>query len=224
MLMIRDFSSFFKQMTGTPINSKSGRNMLKQAGIDTNSKQYKAAMKMMSSSAGVGAAVGYTNPHAIKNVMQNFDANGDMKDPVSGLTGLDATGIPMSQRHKIIDIPENAKEEIFQATKRAFQNDYGTGTGDRSYRNEIYTNLQRSLPKENRLKGSWTLQQYEAAYSKAFTDACKQADPTWKPEKGRSLPSGAVESVTREAVESMLVKGNGEFGETLTRKSVNISV
>lgn len=222
MLMIRDFSTMFQQMSGMPINSKGGKNMLKQAGIDTNSKQYKAAMNMMNSSA--GAAVGYTNPQAIKNLMQNFDANGDMKDPVSGLTGLNANGIPMSQRHKIIDIPEKAKEEIFQATKRAFQNDYGTGTGDRSYRNEIYTNLQRSLPKEDRLKGSWTLQQYEEAYERAFTDACKQADPTWKPAKGRSLPAGALDGVTREAVESMLVKGYGEYGETLTRKSVNVSV
>lgn len=222
MLMIRDFSTMFQQMSGMPINSKGGKNMLKQAGIDTNSKQYKAAMNMMSSSA--GAAVGYTNPQAIKNLMQNFDANGDMKDPVTGLTGLNANGIPMSQRHKIIDIPENAREEIFQATKRAFQNDYGIGTGDRSYRNEIYTNLQRSLPKEDRLKGSWTLQQYEEAYEKALTDACKQVDPTWKPTKGRSLPAGALDSVTREAVESTLVKGYGEFGETLTRKSVNISV
>lgn len=222
MLMIRDFSTMFQQMSGMPINSKGGKNMLKQAGIDTNSKQYKAAMNMMSSSA--GAAVGYTNPQAIKNLMQNFDANGDMKDPVTGLTGLNANGIPMSQRHKIIDIPENAREVIFQATKRAFQNDYGTGTGDRSYRNEIYTNLQRSLPKEDRLKGSWTLQQYEEAYEKALTDACKQVDPTWKPTKGRSLPAGALDSVTREAVESTLVKEYGEFGETLTRKSVNISV
>ena len=222
MLMIRDFSTMFQQMSGMPVNSKGGKNMLKQAGIDTNSKQYKAAMKMMTSSA--GAAVGYTNPQAIKNLMQNFDANGDMKDPVSGLTGLVANGIPMSQRHKIIDIPDKAKEEIFQATKRAFQNDYGTGTGDRSYRNEIYTNLQRSLPKEDRLKGSWTLQQYEEAYEKAFTDACKQADPSWKPAKGRSLPAGALDSVTRESVESMLVKGYVEYGEILTRKSVNISV
>ena len=107
MLMIRDFSTMFQQMSGMPINSKGGKNMLKQAGIDTNSKQYKAAMNMMSSSA--GAAVGYTNPQAIKNLMQNFDANGDMKDPVTGLTGLNANGIPMSQRHKIIDIPENRR-------------------------------------------------------------------------------------------------------------------
>ena len=36
------------------------------------------------------------------------------KDPVTGLTGLVANGIPMSQRHKIIDIPDKAKEEIIK--------------------------------------------------------------------------------------------------------------
>ena len=220
MLMIRDLSTMFQQMSGMPINSKGGKNMLKQAGIDTNSKQYKAAVKMMNSSA--GGAVGYTNPQAIKNLMQNFDSNGDMKDPVSGLTGLDATGIPMSKRHKIIDIPEQSREEIFNATKRAFQDDYGSGTGDRGYRSDIYTKLQRSLPKDDRLKGSWTLQQYEGAYERSFTEACKKADPTWK--SGKSLPAGALDTVTRESVESTLVKGYGEFGETLTRRSVNISV
>ena len=107
MLMIRDFSTMFQQMSGMPIGSKGGQSMLKQHGIDTSSKQYKAAMSLMNSSC--GAAVGYTNPQAIKNLMRNFDANGDYIDPVSGLTGLDATGIPMSQRHKIINISEESK-------------------------------------------------------------------------------------------------------------------
>ena len=64
MIMIRDFSNMFQQMSGMPINSKGGKAMLKKYSIDTNSAQYKAAMKQMSQSAGGG--VGYTNPQAIK--------------------------------------------------------------------------------------------------------------------------------------------------------------
>ncbi len=45
MLIIRDFSNRFQQISGMPINSKGGKDMLKRAGIDTNSKQYQAVMK-----------------------------------------------------------------------------------------------------------------------------------------------------------------------------------
>ncbi|MBQ8946716.1 MAG: DUF3879 family protein [Lachnospiraceae bacterium] len=75
MIMIRDFSNMFQQMSGMPINSKGEKAMLKKYGIDTNSARYKAAMKQMSQSAGGG--VGYTNPQAIKNVMSGFDKDGD---------------------------------------------------------------------------------------------------------------------------------------------------
>ncbi len=220
MLMIRDLSTMFQQMSGMPINSKGGKNILKQAGIDTNSKQYKAAMKMMNSSA--GGAIGYTNPQAIKNLMQNFDSNGDMKDPVTGLTGLDATNIPVSQRHKIISVSEKSRQEIFDATKKAFINDCGSGTGDRGYRSEIYQRYQRSVSKEDRLKGSWTLSQYEEAYEKAFTDACKQADATWKP--GKDIPAGALDNISRESIDNSLVKSQGTYGETFIRKVMDIQI
>ena len=220
MLMIRDLSTMFQQMSGMPLNSKGGKNILKQAGIDTNSKQYKAAMKMMNSSA--GGAIGYTNPQAIKNLMQNFDSNGDMKDPVTGLTGLDATNIPVSQRHKIISVSEKSRQEIFDATKKAFINDCGSGTGDRGYRSEIYQRYQRSVSKEDRLKGTWTLSQYEEAYEKAFTDACKQADATWKP--GKDIPVGALDSISRESIDNSLVKSQGTYGETLIRKVMDIQI
>ena len=57
MIMIRDFSNMFQQMSGMPINSKGGKAMLKKYGIDTNSAQYKAAMKQMSQSAGGGVGM-----------------------------------------------------------------------------------------------------------------------------------------------------------------------
>ena len=74
-LMIRNSSDIINQMLGLPINSKKGKQMLKSTGIDTNSKQYKAAMNMMTSSM-KGGAVGYTNPQAIKNLISSFDKDG----------------------------------------------------------------------------------------------------------------------------------------------------
>ena len=233
MLRIKDYSFLFNQTFGTKNNnglinnikvsslsSLSTQQQLKATGINTNSAQYKATIKEMSKHPGsMGMS---TNPQAIKNLMRNFDANGDYIDPVSGLTGLDATGIPMSQRHKIINISEESKQEIFEATKRAFINDYGTGSGDRGYRSEIYQKCQRNTPKEDRLKASWTLGRYEEAYEKAFTEACLKADPSWQP--GKSIPVGALNNVTRESIDNSLVKVQGEYGETLIRRGFDIQV
>ena len=68
-IMIRDLSNMFQQMSGMPINSKGGKSMLKQAGIDTSSKQYQAVMKRMGASAGAGVAYTpayYDKPLSVK--------------------------------------------------------------------------------------------------------------------------------------------------------------
>ena len=219
MIMIRDFSNMFQQVSGMPINSKGGKAMLKKYGIDTNSAQYKAAMKQMSQSAGGG--VGYTNPQAIKNVMSGFDKDWDRINAF-GVAGMDATGIPQSQRHKIISISEKSRQDMFDETKRHFLQENGVGNGDTTRRSEVFTRYQLSVPKSDRLKGTWTLGQYERAYRQAFYDACKNADPKW--EIGKDIPAGALDGVTRESIDNVLVKGHGEFGETLERKSLDISL
>jgi len=219
MIMIRDFSNMFQQMSGMPINSKGGKAMLKKYGIDTNSAQYKAAMKQMSQSAGGG--VGYTNPQAIKNVMSGFDKDGDRINAF-GVAGMDATGIPQSQRHKIISVSEKSRQDMFDETKRHFLQGNGVGNGDTTRRSEVFTRYQLSVPKSDRLKGTWTLGQYERAYRQAFYDACKNADPKW--EIGKDIPAGALNGITRESIDNVLIKGHGEFGETLERKSLNISL
>ena len=219
MIMIRDFSNMFQQMSGMPINSKGGKAMLKKYGIDTNSAQYKAAMKQMSQSAGGG--VGYTNPQAIKNVMSGFDKDGDRINAF-GVAGMDATGIPQSQRHKIISVSEKSRQDMFDETKRHFLQENGVGNGDTTRRSEVFTRYQLSVPKSDRLKGTWTLGQYERAYRQAFYYACKNADPKW--EIGKDIPAGALNGITRESIDNVLIKGHGEFGETLERKSLNISL
>lgn len=49
------------------------------AGINTSSKQYKTALKQMTSNAN-GAM--YTNIQAIQNMMQSYDKDGDYIDPI----------------------------------------------------------------------------------------------------------------------------------------------
>ena len=62
MLIVREFSNRFQQMSGMPINSNETKERLKAAGIDINSKQYRAVMSEMSRDGGGG----YTTISAIK--------------------------------------------------------------------------------------------------------------------------------------------------------------
>ena len=219
MIMIRDFSNMFNQMSGIPIGSRGGKAMLKKYGIDTNSAQYKAAIKQMSEGARGG--VGYTNPQAIKNIMANFDKDGDRINAF-GVAGMEATGIPQSERHRIIGVSEYARQEMFDETKRHFLQEKGGSNGDTTRRSEVFTRYQKSVPKKDRLKGSWTLGQYEKAYRQAFHDACRKADPNWKP--GKDISTGALDGITREGIDCTLVKGQSEYGETLVRRSVDIAL
>ena len=218
-LMIRDFSNMFERMSGMPIGSKGGKAILKKAGINTNSNQYKTVIKKMNASAGAGVA--YTNPEAIKNLMRNYDKDGDLINAF-GVAGMDGTNIPISQRHKIIDVSEDARQDMFDETKRHFLQENGRANGDTTKRSEVYTRYQLSVPKSDRLKGTWTLEQYERAYRQAFVDACKATDPRW--ESGKTIPAGALDGITRESIDNTLVKGKGQYGETLTRQSVDVSV
>ena len=87
MSKITDYSFLFESMFGTKSNAGrvnplkvsdlsngSLRSQLKAAGIDTNSAQYKAAIKQMTKHAGSGAM--FTNVQAIKNLMSQYDKIG----------------------------------------------------------------------------------------------------------------------------------------------------
>ena len=79
----------------------------------------------------------YTNPAAIKNLMKNYDKDGDYISPATGLAGMDATDIPISQRHVIIDIPEKNRQEMFDNAKREFLEENGIANGDTTKRSEV---------------------------------------------------------------------------------------
>ncbi len=90
MSRITDYSFLFQNMFGmqkptipgsfqlSQLNSSSIQKQLKAAGIDTNSKQYKAALKQMMSNAN---GTMYTNIQCIKNRMKSYDVNGKPQVP-----------------------------------------------------------------------------------------------------------------------------------------------
>ena len=187
------------------LNSGSIQSQLKAAGIDTNSKQYKAVIQQMSKDGCNGSM--FTSVQSIKNLMKNYNSRGEWVEPTTGLTGLLVTDETGDSSKKIIDIPENSKDKMIEAVKNIYLNNNGMtdGTG----KTEIYMDMYRQMKSDDRLSAGYTLRQYHLAYTQAFVSAIKAVDPTW--EYGKAVPSGALDSVTRESVESQLVKSGNTF-------------
>ena len=230
MSRITDYSFLFQSMFGTKstkgasaigsfqlsqLNSSSVQAQLRVAGIDTNSKQYKAAIKRMMSNAN-GAM--YGNIQGIKNLMKSYDKDGDYIDPTTGLAGLLVTEENAENRKKLISIPESSLDDMFELTKKEFLQGNGMGNGDTTKRSDVYTDLHRKMSKNDRLAAGYTLSQYEKAYTQAFIEAAKAADPTWK--AGKPIPSGALDGITRESVESTLTNSGSGF----VKKSIDVSI
>ena len=121
---------------------------------------------------------------------------------------------------KIIHISEDARQKMFDETKRHFLQEYGVANGNTTKRSEVFREFQLSIPKEDRLKGTWTLGQYERAYRQAFYDAVKEVDPNW--ELGEPFSRRVLDNVTRESVDNALVKSGRNL--VLPRKSLDMSV
>lgn len=218
MLNITNYSFLFQSMFGgtktawgtgstlprvfqfSQLNSSSIQSQLKAAGIDTSSKQYKAVIQQMTKDGCTGSM--FTNVQAIKNLMKNYNSRGEWVDPDTGLTGLLVTDETGDSYKKIIDVPESSKDKMFEAVKNNFLNNNGMGDG--KGKTEIYMDMYKQMKSDDRLSAGWTLGQYHKAYAQAFKSAIKTVDPTW--DYGKAIPSGALDGITRESVESQLVK------------------
>lgn len=214
MLIIQDTRNMFQRISGMPISSTNAKSALRQAGINTGSKQYQAVIASMEKALCGG--IGYTNIQCIKNQMSMYDKDGDYIDPTTGLAGLLVTDENRATRHNIIDIPESSKKEMFESTKREFLRENGISNGDTTKRSDVFTNLHRKMSKNDRLAAGHTLGQYERQYRQAFYDAAKAADPNW--DLGLPIPPGALDHVTRESIESTLV----ESGTKLVKKTFDV--
>ena len=219
MLGISSPLSPMLRLSVSSLSSPKVQAQLKAAGIDVNSKQDQAVMNDMMGA--LDGRVGYTNITAIKNRMRSYNRDGDYVGPDGRVVpGMLVNGIPESERHQIISVSEDARQRMFDETKRHFLQEYGVANGDTTRRSEVFRAFQLSIPKEDRLKGTWTLGQYERAYRQAFSDAVKAADPNW--ELGQPFDRSILDSVTRESVDRALIKSGDQL--VLSRKSMDTSV
>lgn len=198
------------------LNSGVVQSQLKAAGIDTGSRQYKAVIQKMAEG---GCTSGmFTNVQAIKNLMKQYNSDGDY-------VGADGSVVPgmlvsgdadSSSWHKMIDVSEEYRQKIFDMVKEEFIKENGVANGDTTNRSSVYRAYQFSIDKSDRLKGTWSLQQYESKYSKALYDAVKAANPDWK--VGKSFDTSILDNVTRESVEANLKISSN------TLKSIDVKV
>lgn len=191
------------------------------SGINTNSKKYQAAIKRLGTSWSIPTKSKMLEQHrqlVLSNWMKKFDADGDYIDPVTGMAGLCATGIPISERHKIISVSEDARQKMFDEVKCQFIAENGNKNGRTTRRSEVFQAYQRSVSKSDRLKGTWTLEQYERQYRQAMIKAVKDADPSW--DFGKPFNAKVLDNVTRESVESFLVSN----GVNLKTKTIDYSI
>ena len=146
----------------------------------------------------------------MRNVMKMYNSDGDyVGADGSTVPGMVATGIPESERHKMINVSEEYRQKMFDLVKKEFIRENGVANGDITNRSSVYREYQLSIKKEDRLKGSWSLEQYEQKYRSALAAAVKAVNPNWK--NGDSFDPGILDSVTRESVESQLVKSGNTF-------------
>lgn len=200
---------------------------------NVNSKQYKAAAAeyldaviaeeamMTPEQKMMYELLGGREAH-MKNVMSNFNSDGDFVGPggivVPGMYhGKDGT-VDRSSWQQIINVSDDARQKMFDNMKREFIQENGISNGDTTKRSKIFREYQLSVKKEDRAKGTWTLQQYEGKYRSAMYAAVKAANPNWQP--GQPFDSSILDSVTRELVESNLVQSGNQF----VRKSIDYSV
>lgn len=142
----------------------------------------------------------------IRNHMRNYDSEGNSLN-CYGVAGMDATGKGESE-HQIIPISEEYRQKMFDSTKREFIRDKGVATAN-TKRTEVFTAFQKSIPIKDRLKGSWTLGRYEAAYWVAMARVMEKHDPNWK--NGKPVDAGVLKNVTRESVEKELMQEGNSF-------------
>ena len=196
------------------LNSSSIQARLKAAGIDTGSRQYKAVIRQMAKDGCTGSM--FTCVQAIKNLMKNYNARGEWVEPTTGLTGLLVTDETGDSYKRMIDIPENSKEKMFEYVKNNYIEKNGMADG--AGKTEIYMEMYKQMDRDERLSAGWTLGEYRKAYSQAFVSAIKEVDPAWT--YGKAIPSDVLEGITREFVEVNLKKPDS----SLARASLNIQI
>ena len=121
----------------------------------------------------------------MKNMMRNYNSDGDYIGPggiiVPGMYHGRDGAVDRSTWQQLIPVSDEMRQKMFDNVKREFIQENGISNGDTTKRSQIFREYQLSVKKEDRAKGTWTLQQYEGKYRSAMYAAVKAANPKWEP-------------------------------------------
>lgn len=76
-------------------------------------------------------------------------------------------------------------------------------------RSEVFTAYQRDAKKKDRLRGTWTLGEYERSYRRYFAYSVMKDDPEWMP--GAEFDSESLIDIERVDVERLMVSNGVSF-------------
>lgn len=221
---LQNYQSLLRMFQNLNGNQKSPASLLnamksgRSSGINKNSAQYKAVIKdhlsgiienesTMSGNDQLVYEMFGGRDAIIKNLMKLYDSDGNFLNAY-GVAGMCVDGKSPSEYNQIINVSENYRQKMFDMVKREFIQENGVANGDTTKRTSVFTEYQKSVKIDDRLRGTWTLGQYEKAYNKALYDAVKAANPNWQ--IGQSFDASVLNNVTRESVEANLVQ-NGNI-------------
>lgn len=132
-----------------------------------------------------------------------FDENGEIINSM-GVSGMCINGKNPSEYRKIIGISNEGKQKLFDMVKSEFIENNGVLNGDTTRKSDVYAEYQKSIPKKDRLKATWTLGELEQEYRNALIDVVKSANPDWN--IGEKFDSSILSVVTRESISGTVDK------------------
>lgn len=177
--------------------------------IDTSSGQYKAAYEELMGDETDYPPRGMTEEQAqeqIRYYMKQFDEDGD-RVPFGTVPGMLVTEENSQDRKTIIQIPDDIRQMMFDLNKEEFLKWNGMGVD--TERSRVFKTYQEQADKEDRLKGTWTLGQYERIYNQFFADAVKNADPKWQP--GEDFDRSIITGISRDRIEMYIYVDGSEL-------------
>ena len=153
-----------------------GTSNASYTGMNTGNKGYKAAEEAVLADVMAEEAMmtpeqkmmyemlGGREAH-MKNVMRNYNSDGDYIGPggiiVPGMHHGRDGEVDRSTWQQLIPVSDEMRQKMFDNVKREFIQENGISNGDTTKRSKIFREYQLSVKKEDRAKGTWTLQQYE---------------------------------------------------------------
>lgn len=170
--------------------------------LDPESKRYQGAVQWLEETTGEFPPEGMSEEQLeelLRYTIKSFDEDGDYV-PFGAFSGMLVTEENDKERRTIIQIPDEIKQMMFDLSKEEFIKWNGMG-GD-TQRSEVYRTYQERASKEDRLKGTYTLGQYEGVYNRFFVDTVRAADPEWKP--GDDFEEEMIRGITRDQIEAYI--------------------